>query len=141
MALAALERWSPRRMLALWIGGVGLQAVLLFGPLWWAVSNAAPQRAAIQAVHERWDIAERADSLSVASQRAAEAARHGSSAAGPVGVVRVPSMRQSIVARGPTTPSWLARTLSTLWLYGIPVTLLLLTAAWWRRRPARPTLA
>ena len=141
MWLAHVTRWSPRRMVALWIGGIVLQVALIGGPLWWAVSHADEGRAAVQAVQQRWDIAERSDSLSVAAQRANETARLGASADGPLGIVRVPSMRQSIAARGPVAPSPLARMLSALWLYGIPVSLVLLTALWWYRRPARPATA
>ena len=139
MSLAQLKRWSPRWMVALWIGGVVLQVALIGGPLWWALSHAAQWRAEIQFVHERWDIAERADSLSVAAQRATGATRKGSSADGPVGIVRVPSMRPSATASRDATHSMFARVLSALWLYAIPVTLVLITAVWWRRRPVRPT--
>ena len=141
MWLAQVKRWSPRRMVALWIGGLVLQVALIGGPLWWAVSHAAERRAAVQAVVERWDIAERSDSLSVAAQRANEPARRGATADGPVGIVRVPSMRQLTAARGLATPSLLARMISALWAYGIPVSLVLLTTVWWYRRPARPAMA
>lgn len=141
MWLAQVERWSPRRMVALWIGGLLLQVALIGGPLWWAVSHATQWRVAVQAVDERWDIAERADSLSVAAQRATETLRRGASADAPLGIVRVPSMRQSAAARGPATPSPLARMISALWLCGIPVSLLLLTTVWWYRRPARAAKA
>ena len=140
MALAELERWSLRRMVALWIGGLGLQVALIGGPLWWAHSHAAEWRAKIQAVDERWDIAERADSLSVAAQRATQAARQDASAAGPVGIVRVPSSRPAATVRGAATHSTLARVISALWLYAIPVALVLITAVWWRRRPARASI-
>ena len=52
MWLAQVERWSLRRMVALWIGGLVLQVALIGGPLWWAVSHATERRAAVQAVAE-----------------------------------------------------------------------------------------
>jgi hypothetical protein len=49
-------------------------------------------------------------------------------------------MRQLTAAQGPATPSLLARMISALWVYGIPVSLVLLTTVWWYRRPARPAM-
>ena len=138
MALATPVRWSPRRMVALWIGGVALQVVLFGGPQWWTIAHVAQWRAQMQAIDQRWDIAELADSLSVTAQRATQTARpNASSAAGSVGIVRVPSSRPSANERRTASHSTLARVVSAFDLYAIPVTLVLITAVWWRRRPAQ----
>ena len=120
----------------LWIGGLSLQAPLIVVPVWRAVRNAPQARAQWNALSERWSVAERADSLSVAAQRAS-----GASGVAPTGdsvyaVVRMPSSRPKKASIMASRPPWFP-ILEATYLLGIPIALLVLTARWQWRRGAR----
>lgn len=131
-----LVHWSRRRILLLWLGGLALQLALRVAPARWALSNVSTTRAQWENLRARWTIAERADSISRAAQRA-----KGASAVGPAGdsvfaVVSMPSGRpvSPPVQRERTVGVML---FDVLYLGGIPLILCILTGLWWWRRHAR----
>ena len=120
----------------LWIGGLSLQAALIVVPAWRAVRNAPQARAQWNALSERWSVAERADSLSVAAQRTS-----GASGVAPTGdsvyaEVRMPSGRPNKASIRTSRPLWFLL-LQATYLWGIPFALVVLTARWQWRRGAR----
>ena len=136
MVTLPISTWSGRRVLMLWIGGLSLQAALIIVPVWRAVRNAPQARAQWNALSERWSVAERADSISVAAQRAS-----GASGVAPTGdsvyaVVRMPSSRPKKASIKAARPLWFPL-LEATYLWGIPIALLVLTARWQWRRGAR----
>jgi len=131
----SLSSWRLRRVLLLWFGGLALQLALLVTPVWWAFSNAPRRRAQWETLSARWAIAERADSLSIAAQRAG-----GASTVGPAGdslyaIVRMPSGRPN-PAPVHSKRSLGPQLFDALYLGGIPLLLCLVTGLWWWQRPA-----
>ena len=131
----SLSTWSPRRILLLWFGGLALQLALLVTPVWWAFSNAPRRQAEWDALSARWSIAERADSLSIAAQRASGATSVDPSGDSLFALVSMPSGRPT-PAPVPTKRARGPQLFDALYLGGIPLILCLLTGLWWWRRPA-----
>lgn len=131
--MLAISGWSSRRVAAIWAAGLSLQAALLLLPTAWALANAPQMRARWEALSTRWGIAERADSISIAAQRAAGAVRVGPSGDSLYAVVSMPSGRPRPGAERAPSPLWM-RGIVAVYTWAIPVSLLWLTLVWRRRR-------
>ena len=135
----ALASWSPRRILALWAGGLTLQALLILAPVLLArhlMANSAEMLRIGAEQDDRWHTAELADSLSVAKQRA-DARAAGTYSVTPSGetlfaLVHVPSGRpdSAVVAARSENLERTARYTMALLFGLIPAILLLLTLSW-----------
>lgn len=128
-----ISRWSSRRVATIWVVGLAMQAALLVLPTAWALSNAPQMRAKLDALRTRWTIAERADSISIAAQRAGGAARLGPSGDSVYAVVSMPSGRPNARAEPISRPIWI-RAVVAVYSWGIPASLLWLTLVWRRHR-------
>jgi hypothetical protein len=131
----SIASWSGRRMLVLWAGGLALHAALLYVPLSWALRHAPVDRSRWALMRERWSVAERADSMWMAAQRANGASGVNAAGDSVYATVSMPSGRPQAnrARRGP--PTWLRLFVAT-YLGGIPTALLALTGLWWWRRRA-----
>jgi hypothetical protein len=134
--MLAISGWSPRRIAALWGVGLAIQAALLLLPAAWALSRAPQTRARWDVLSTRWSIAERADSISIAAQRAGGAARLGPAGDSVYAVVHMPSGRPNPRADRAAGPIWM-RAIVAIYSWGIPVSLVWLTLVWRRRRTDR----
>jgi hypothetical protein len=134
--MLAISRWSSRRIAALWGVGLAIQAALLLLPAAWALSNAPEMRARWDALSTRWSTAERADSISIAAQRADGAARLGPAGDSLYAVVHMPSGRPNPRAERAAGSIW-KRAMVAIYSWGIPVSLVWLTLVWRRRRTDR----
>lgn len=124
-----VSTWSRRRVVLLWVGGLALQAALIALPLWLALSNAPRARAQWASLSERMGIGERAESLSVASQRAKGAVGVTPAGDSLYAVVHMPSGRTTDSVASPIFQ--LTRSvLGFLYVFGIPITLVVLTIRW-----------
>ena len=136
----ALRDWSRRRLLAAWGIGLGVQVALIAAPIvllqWHAARELPRLRREIAASDERMAVAERADSLSRAAQRATAIAA-GEFTVTPAGdtvvaLVGMPSGRPS-EAHMAAVQARMARRgqiVGAVLLGGIPFLLVGLTGAW-----------
>jgi hypothetical protein len=136
----SLGTWSARRLLAIWAGGLALQAVLILVPVIltrrFVERNGAQLMREAREADERWRVGDLADSLSLARQRATARAS-GSYTVTSQGdtlfaLVHVPSgrpdsARVAAAVQRTTRTAWY---LKIAFLWAIPAVLLLLTAAW-----------
>lgn len=135
----ALASWPTRRLLALWAGGLVLEALLIFAPAFIARHLHGNRDELLRAGAEqdaRWRTAELADSLSLAKQRAASrtARTYSVNASGDTlfPLVRMPSGRpnpEAVATRGERTRQN-ARYLTVLVVALVPTLLILLTFSW-----------
>jgi len=145
----ALASWSTRRILALWAGGLVLQALLILAPVLLARHLLSNRDEVLRVAAEqdaRWRSAELADSLSLAKQRAAsrEARTYSIDASGDTlfPLVHMPSGRPEpavVAALGERTRRN-ARYITVIIVALIPTVLILLTLSWMvlRRRETEP---
>lgn len=135
----ALASWSTKRIVALWVVGLTLQALLILVPVLLArhlIGNRAEMLRIAAEEDARWRTAEVADSLSLAQQRA-EARAAGNYSIAPSGetlfaLVHIPSGRPdpSTVASFREEAQRKARYTTMAILGGIPIVLALVTLSW-----------
>ena len=145
----ALASWSTKRILMLWVGGLILQVLLILVPVLLARHLVANRDALLRVAaqqDDRWRTAERADSLSLAKQRAEarEAGIYSITASGDTlfPLVHEPSGRPdpaAVAALGERTRRT-ARYITAVLLGAIPLVLAIVTLSWMvaRRRDVRP---
>jgi len=144
-----LASWSTRRILALWGGGLLLQALLVLVPVLIArhlIANSGELLRVAAEQDARWRAGDLADSLSLAKQRAdaRAAGTYSITARGDTlfPLVRVPSGRpdSAAVAASVQQTHRNARYISMIVLGLVPTLLALVTLMWLivRRRDAEP---
>lgn len=140
----ALASWSTRRILALWAGGLLLQALLILAPVLLARRLIANSSELIRVGAEqdaRWRAGDLADSLSLARQRADArvAGTYSISARGDTlfPLVHVPSGRPDSAATAVRLQQMhrRARNFTTVVFGVIPAFLVLVTLSWLIVRP------